>query len=301
MEAIHLPTARILDAFDLFTAWWEGVQSLAPADQIESWTSLYTGPWGELAQKQMQSHADDGVDWRQVAREKILPNLGPRLPAMALARTHLLNSVGAVCEDARHRLGLDFDVAFVIYVGLGVGAGWATTFEGMPACLFGLENIAELHWVDRDTLAALCAHELGHLMHEHWRAREGLGTGSGVWWRLYEEGFAMRCEHAVMGRETWHEQTGQAGWLAWCMEHRSQLATELWSRVVRGDDARDFFGSWYDVHGFKQCGYYLGHELVRRIEAGMPLRQVASLPPDEVRRRILEELRSLAGSRHEPL
>ena len=27
------------------------------------------------------------------------------------------------------RLGIDFDVTFVIYVGIGYGAGWATTYN----------------------------------------------------------------------------------------------------------------------------------------------------------------------------
>ena len=29
----------------------------------------------------------------------------------------------------------------------------------------------------------------------------------------YEEGLAMRFEHIIMGRETWHEQKGQNEWL----------------------------------------------------------------------------------------
>ena len=78
--------------------------------------------------------------------------------------------------------------AIALYVGIGVGAGWATTYQGQPACLHGLEKCAELHWVDRDTLAALAAHELGHLAHEHWWLWQGLGglaTGTGPLWRLY--------------------------------------------------------------------------------------------------------------------
>jgi len=196
---------------------------------------------------------------------------------MAVARGNLLSVIHGVFRDAQVNLGVDFPVVFVIYVGIAVGAGWATTFDNTPACLFGLENIAELNWTDEETLAALCAHELGHVAHDHWRAKAGLAGGEGPWWRLYQEGFAMRCEHLVKGRETWHEQAGQEGWLAWCAANKARLARELLARLERDEDAREFFGSWYDVHGFKQCGYYLGHEVVKQLEQGMPLREIALL------------------------
>ena len=51
--------------------------------------------------------------------------------------------------------GIDFPITFVIHVGIGCGAGWATRFRGRPAVLFGLENATEVGWRDATTLTAL--------------------------------------------------------------------------------------------------------------------------------------------------
>ena len=281
----------MVDAFDSFPEWWS--DTLAPAHDVALWEAFHAARWPELLRKQIRSYEEDGFDWREVARDKVLPYLAERLPDMSAARGRLLKIGPGVYDAARCTIGIDFDVVFVIYTGIGVGASWATTYEAAPACLFGLENIAELGWGAEDTLAGLCAHELGHLAHQHWRALDGLPHGSGPLWRLYEEGFAMRCEHAVAGREAWHEQAGWPGWLEWCAAHKGQLARELLLRVEQGADAREFFGSWYEVHGCKQCGYYLGHELVKRLEAEMSARPLVTLPCAEVEARMRAGLRAM--------
>ena len=201
---------------------------------------------------------------------------------MIAAREHLLRIVEPTYGFARERLGLEFDVAFVIYVGIGVGAGWATRFEETPACLFGLENIAELGWLDEGTLSALTAHELGHLTHEEWRTQAGLAGGDGLLWTLYSEGLAMRMEHRVMGRETWHEQTGQVGWLAFCQNTKARLARLFLSRLSKDGNVADFFGSWYKVEGFSQTGYYLGHEVIKELEDHYTLRDIALFSAKQV-------------------
>lgn len=48
-----------------------------------------------------------------------------------------------ICTKASKKIGLDFSITLVIYVGIGCGAGWATTYNRQPAILLGLENIAE--------------------------------------------------------------------------------------------------------------------------------------------------------------
>jgi hypothetical protein len=48
----------------------------------------------------------------------------------------------------------------------------------------------------------------------------------------------------------------------------------LWSRLGA---VRPFFGSWYDLQGYKQTGYFLGHELVKALTASKSLREVALL------------------------
>jgi hypothetical protein len=44
-----------------------------------------------------------------------------------------------------------------------------------------------------------------------------------------------------------------------------------------GAPVRPFFCSWYEVEGRRQVGYYLGHELIRRLEGETGLRDVALL------------------------
>lgn len=51
-----------------------------------------------------------------------------------------------------------------------------------------------------------------------------------------------------------------------------------------------FFGSWFDIRGRKQCGCFLGHELIKELEAGVSLREVALLDdPEEPLRYILRQ------------
>jgi hypothetical protein len=122
------------------------------------------------------------------------------------------------------------------------------------------------------------AHEVGHLTHFHWRQQAGLAPdGDGPWWQLYTEGFAQWCEHLVHGR-CWHMQGGAGtGWQDWCRANLPWLAAEFLRRVDAGDDLRPFFGSWHDLRGYKQTGYFLGHELIKILQARAPLREVALL------------------------
>jgi hypothetical protein len=40
---------------------------------------------------------------------------------------------------------------------------------------------------------------------------------------------------------------------------------------------RPFFGSWYELQGWKQTGYYLGRRVIERLETGLDLREIALL------------------------
>jgi len=263
-------------------------------DQIEGWASEYMSPWPELLAMQLESYSKDNVDWKQIAREKVFPFLGDRLPAMRQAHENLLQLCPPTYLKAKEALGSDTDVAFVIYVGIGCGAGWAATFQGKPAVLLGLENIAECGWTDASSTAALVAHELGHLAHEHWRRQAGLEEGSGPFWQLYSEGFAQRAEHTIMGKDTWHESAGinDPDWLDWCRAHQGWLAAEFLRRVDAGESVRPFFGHWFDIQGRRQCGYFLGHELVKQLAQHSNLKEIALLP--QVDQRIRTSLEQIA-------
>jgi hypothetical protein len=181
-------------------------------------------------------------------------------------------------------LGFESDTVFVIHVGIGCGAGWVTSYQGNTAILFGLENIAECGWSEPPALTGLVAHEIGHLAHFHWRARHGMPLGSGPWWQIYEEGFAQRCEHLILGADSWHMNGAREGdWLAWCQANKRWLSAEFLRVAGEGGSVRPFFGSWYDIQGQSQTGYYLGHELMRELESSLEIREIALLDGDDPR------------------
>ncbi|HEC62998.1 MAG TPA: hypothetical protein ENI38_01210 [Candidatus Acetothermia bacterium] len=278
---------EVQDLFPAFCAAWKELTTEDPQAQLDVWArSLGSCPG--LLEKQISCYSDEGLDWREVVREHVLPFLSQRLPAMREARAALHRVIGPVCLRAQQQLGLDFSVLFVIYVGMGCGAGWATQLRGRPACLLGLENIAEREWQEEDSLRGLLAHELGHLLHDQWRRRVGRVGIEGCqdpWWQLYVEGFAQRCEHLIVGQESWHQARGQPGWLQWCRENLAQLAGQFLQRASEGE-VREFFGSWYEIEGWRQTGYFLGHELIRAWETKLPLREIGVLPGEEVRERV---------------
>jgi len=287
---------KICDLYPSFQACWDELSKKDLGEQLELWRRYLLHCPG-LWEKQVSCYAEEGLDWRAIVKERVLPHLDERRSAMERARQALHGVIGPVCLKAQERLGLDFEVLFVIYVGMGCGAGWATELCGKPACLLGLENIAELGWLEEDTLSALLAHELGHLFHGIWRKRaglEGLEEHTDPFWQLYVEGFAQRSEHLIAGRETWHEAKGQLGWLDWCRRNKGRLAALFLEKAKEGD-VKDFFGSWFAIEGRSQTGYFLGHELVKSWEEDAPLREIAVLPAEEVRRRAKECLVRLAA------
>ncbi|MDX1415227.1 MAG: hypothetical protein R3293_13610 [Candidatus Promineifilaceae bacterium] len=234
--------------------------------------------WPELLTKQRDDYAEQGEDWRDFAREHVFPYLDQRLPAMI--ETH--GKLPAVCEEIFSRsqkaIGLDCDVVVVFYIGIGCGAGWVTTYAGQPAVLFGLENIAEEGWSGLESLHGLVAHELGHVAHFYWRDLRMLPKGTDAWWQLYIEGFAMVCEQLTLAQESWHMQGRRnAGWLKWCQANRGWLAAEFMLRADKGESMRPFFGSWYDLQGYKQTGYYLGHEFISSLATKKSLQEIACL------------------------
>ena len=292
-----MTAGRLIDTFDAFESWWAKARDLPIDRQIDLWASQYMSAWPELLEKQQRNYAEMGHDWKDIAREHVFGRLGEALEPMREARGHLLELCPSSWESVREKLGLDCEVVFVVYVGIGCGAGWVTRYGGTPAVLLGLENIAECGWCERRALTGLLAHELGHVAHYHWRDQAGAAHGDGPLWDLYAEGFAQYCEHRVAGEDTWHmnEGTNPAGWAGWCRENLAWLADEFLRRLNDPEGIREFFGSWHEIQGHSQCGYFLGHELIAEMAAAAPLKDIALLDAPEAERRIRTGLERLAG------
>jgi hypothetical protein len=197
---------EIIDTFPAFQTYWAGARNKPMSDQIERWAKEYMSGWPELLEKQVEDYAEQNLDWKDIARERIFPDLQGRLPDMRKARRNLLKLCPGICSRAEQVLGLQPNAYLVIYVGIGCGAGWVTTFRDRYSILFGLENIAECGWSDPEAIAGLVSHELGHVLHYNLRLQNNKKIGSGAWWQLYTEGFAQHCEDLMNASA--HQETG---------------------------------------------------------------------------------------------
>jgi hypothetical protein len=289
-----MPTNRSI--VDTFPSFLDSVVADQPAtiDQwLTCWAERYMIHWPLLFEMVVNDYAEQGDDWRQIAREMVFPGMNDKLPAMELVYKDLVGIIDRIEDLARHRFDFSSHVGYVLYVGLGNGAGWVTKYDGRRAVLFGLEGIVDSGFDKPRRLEGLVAHELGHVMHHSWRDDVALNLGSGPWWQLYEEGFAQFCESEILNADSWHMRASRLGddWLAWCQKNRAWLAFEFLRVIDEGQSVRPFFGSWYDVRGRKQTGYFLGHQVIGHLARSMSLQSIAhlkdGLPLQDVLRDVL--------------
>ena len=286
----------LIDTFPDFMKVWQKFVATDEDGKLEAWID-YMAAYPELLEKQKADYERSEQSWEEIARTRIFPELESRMPGMQKASRLICEMAPDVVTSARQILSLQSDPIIVAYVGIGCGAGWATEYGGDPAILLGLENIVECGWTDKSSLGGLVAHEVGHLFHFELRRKENLEVGGGSFWQLYTEGFAQRVEHLVAGKPTWHMATGinDEIWLPWCEENLSCLASEFLESSDSEEKTRRFFGHWYDLWGKRQCGYYLGHEVIARMEDTDPLRTIALYPEPE--KRVSEVVQMMAENR----
>ncbi len=297
VRARSVPRLDLLDTFPAFERYWQGVRSEPVDVQIERWEHDYMAPWPELLEKLQKNYFEEGVSWKRIARTRIFPHISARLPRMRRLHRRLLKDLPDSWSRIRRTLNPDFPVRFVIYVGIGVGAGWATRYGGQPACLFGLENAAEIASGKDSGAPGAVSHEVAHLAHDEWRRRSGLRgieAPGGPYWQLYEEGFATECERRIEDPRSFRQRTGRPDWLPWCERHRAWLAAKFLREAQARKSVRPFFGSWDNIRGHIECGYFLGAEMVREWSRTESLREVATLPESVVRRRARTVLRRMA-------
>ncbi|MHB9031567.1 MAG: hypothetical protein ACYC6L_00825 [Anaerolineae bacterium] len=284
----------VIDTIPAFIAYWAANRRKEAQSQLDAWAGRYMASWPDLLKLQLDAYAEDGLDWRQAAAAHVLPVLDKSMPEIFAAHQILTACAPTVVACARARLPGFFPVTLVYYVGVGLGAGWAAYLEGRPAILYGLENIAACRWANALAISGLTAHEYAHLWHMERRRERGLSRAPEPWWSLYEEGLAAFIENYVLGRPSWHMQSAQPGWLAWCRSHRAWLAGEYLRYQKEGLPITPFYGTWYNLGGYQQTGYFLGHELIARFAAEMPLEMLALWNAEEIKARTRQGLIELA-------
>ncbi len=152
-------------------AYWAVCRRRTLEEQLRGWETEYLEPWPELVAKQVADYASQGLDWRTIARERVFPHLPSWVSGMARARQNVLRACEPTYARAQRCLGFGFEAVLVIHVGIGCGAGWATTFDGEPAVLLGMEGIVQHGWTGIDAIQGLLTHEIGHLVLRAWRLR----------------------------------------------------------------------------------------------------------------------------------
>ena len=230
-------------------------------------------------QKDDYSNLPDS-NWREMAETNVFPFIADRINSMSEAHKNLINEIEPIHKSASCFFGIDnLEILYIIYVGIGCGAGWVTEYDDSHSVLFGLEMIAECQWSDRVSIQALIGHEIGHAVHAVLRDDQGPAQNKGPFWQLYSEGFAQRCEHILLNTETWQAGQGynKAGWLSWCKTNRRMLAKEYLRSIDNNQDTKPFFGSWYNIQGYSQTGYYLGHEIITDLEKRYSIKEIAVL------------------------
>ncbi len=262
--------------------------------QLAHWQAFYALRAPSLPERLYADYADTDGGWLAVARDRVWPHLAERMNDMKTAAA----SVRTIYEDvyllACERLSFDEPLTVISYVGLGNGAGWAATWEDRPAVLLGLENIAELHWRRPSSIRALLSHEIGHLfMTSVRKACDASSLPDDPLLHLYEEGFAQHSEHVISGGETWH-CASQPGWLEWCFAHEAYLADKFLAAMGDRKDWQAFFGSWFDIDGWRQTGYFLGCRFVERLARTRTLRDIARLDAADIKSLELQHLTATA-------
>jgi len=281
-------TCALIDYAEDALAMLAAVSGLSVDKQIDRWHAFYRERAPCLLEKVTADYEAGGHDWRAVAREHVWPHLLENLERMEAARCSMLDVCASLYERAAGALGLDFDVLFVVYVGIGSGAGWATRFRGRPAVLVGLENVAELGWQGQESMRGLLAHEIGHLFMFERRGEEPRAFGDPLC-DLFEEGFAQHAEHSILAAETWH-CSSQEGWLEWCKENEARLARRYLESLQDKGEVRRFFGSWFDIEGWRQTGYFLGCRMMAPLAQRRGMGELALLPCAEMRQLALQYL-----------
>jgi hypothetical protein len=268
--------------------------TLSLSEQIAAWQAYYDLFAPDLPPRLYAHYREVEGGWYAIAESHIFPKLPRLLAPIETALTNLHTIIPAVNARTSLVLPLARPPVVVGYVGLGNGAGWATVWRGQPAILVGLENVANLGWESTGALEGLLAHESGHLFMMQIRG-DIEAMAEDPYLALYSEGFAQHCEHLIMGRESWH-CSSQNGWLQWCMAHERDLARMYLDALNNREEWRKFFGSWFDVEGWRQTGYFLGCRFVCEQSRDHGLVDLAAWTEDRIREVVGQFLKANARS-----
>ncbi|TVP96510.1 MAG: hypothetical protein EA374_01205 [Acholeplasmatales bacterium] len=265
---------NIIDAFESMATLGENLDTV---DSMLSGWRNHMQVYPEVFTACTMDYTENGYDWETIARERVFP--------YSLKHWSCLKETYArlkpLCHGDTLRGGgfSDDDLPqglFVLYHGLGNGAGWAHEYAQTPAIWLGIEKICELGWTSEAALRALIVHEGTHLWHAQKR---------GITLPM----FAKLCEHPVFrlvaeGLAMVHERrvvkagTRSADWYKECARHFDALKHRFALALSHDKEAcAMFFGDWHSVEGLPDTGYYLGEKLVDSLTTRISLEEIATM------------------------
>jgi hypothetical protein len=284
---IKLVQIKVISLIDNFFEYWDNVKNLSMRKQIELYPEIYLKDNTYLFEKQKRLYDEDGEDWKIIAEKHVYPGISEKIIHFKKL-DKILKQVGVdLTSKITNFFPENYKITFVVYFGLGIGAGYANFYANTPAVLFGVENIVECNWLSYDSLLGLASHEIGHLYHFHLRGVDNEINYNKIkhiskYWLLYEEGFAMRLEEMFLNKNSFHMTDSNEDWLTWCSNNAKNLAKLFLEYINYNKNTNEFFGSWFKISGYSQTGYFLGHRVIKELEKNKSFKDIGLLNDDDL-------------------
>jgi len=277
----------LIDTYPYFRNMLMSARKLASEDNIVYALKKYLEKYSKI--RELINQCYETLDWFNICLNTLansIRNLENLDNAWENIYSTLPDAIVLFAKAFKNEVG-DKDFVFVIYISCGCGAGWAAEYDGKPAVLLGLDMISNLGWVSREKVKGLIIHELCHLAHmiirktsyQHFSELE-----KNPYFLLYSEGFAMKCEHEILSSENWRIAPNKE-WVNWCRKNLGFLARLYMEHAEKNKAVNVFYGTFFNIKGYSQTGYYLGHELIKYLEKehSLNLRSIAKLPFSEIK------------------
>lgn len=208
---------------------------------------------------------------------QILNDVPKNIEIAETAHQSFIHATKNLSDKIENKFNVDLNVTIILYLGLGNGAGWATTINKQKVVLIGLEKVVELGWCNESDMQALIYHELGHIYHSLFEHKNLMPTKREKHIRqLYREGIAMVFEQTLCDDVNRYHQNID-GWLDWCINNEKRIKTEYLKRIEHRESVQDFFGDWCSFMNHSDVGYYLGTAFIRFLMNDYSLQEIASM------------------------
>jgi len=266
---------KIVNLFDEFLNFYlkNKVQ-----DKFNIWEKFYKEKYENLYLKLVEDLNKDNIDYKEIGKINLF-DFERKINKLKEIKDNILKVYDEIYKIGKDYINFDFKI--IIYIGLGISAGWATLFEKNLTILFDLIKIDELNWGSYKKIRGLSSHELSHLIHMNLRGDyEEFEKENDSIFLLYVEGFAQKFGEYFAKEDIWYMFKDED--LKWCKENQIFLKEEYFKRVKNCESVNDFFGDWYDIKGKKMVGYYLGYKFIEFLENHLNLINISKLNLKEI-------------------